>query len=148
MNLLHVHLIPQGTNNHIRGELMCTLLHVRLILKATTSQVPQLQRNATQQPIRYRGDPLSTVQRVSPISTSGNRLSSSELQKSDNRSRASQLRQKRYWAFFSISIAFSQATTVLLLISYIGTLLSTLLHERQNHTNRKSLVPFTYRRAL
>jgi hypothetical protein len=37
--LLHIRLIPQGTIYQLRGALLRILLHVHLILKATTGQV-------------------------------------------------------------------------------------------------------------
>jgi hypothetical protein len=49
MGNMHVRLIKQGTNYQLRGALVRTLLHERLILKATTDQVP----------ISYRGKLLS-----------------------------------------------------------------------------------------
>jgi hypothetical protein len=49
--LIHVRVIPQGTIYQLRGTLVCTVLHARLILTATTDQVP----------ISYRGTLLSIL---------------------------------------------------------------------------------------
>jgi hypothetical protein len=56
-NRLNVRLIPQGTIYQLRGALVGTHLHVGLILKATTGQVP----------ISYRGTLLRIPLKVSLI---------------------------------------------------------------------------------
>jgi hypothetical protein len=58
-NRLHVRLIPQGKIYQLRGALVRTNLHVRLILKATKGQVA----------ISYRGTLLSILLQVRLIPT-------------------------------------------------------------------------------